>query len=387
MTFTAEDAFKASQEGKSEAEILEMAAAANTQSQSAANEQQQAAQEQQSAQAAQQQAAQQEQEQQQQQQQAAPTFDFSKYGVQSEEELQQRLSRYSELEATVTNNRDVLSAAAEIKNPFANEAIASLNSFVQKTGISDLSIASQFINSTDEQLKANPLRAMAIAEIISNPMLAEAGLSTVEKSVARKMGLEAGATFDDLDEDTKELLKVEAFKSLKTIQDKRTEISQGSNFFSNLQTQAQARAQAIQTASDEWNKAIPQIVSNFSKIQHKVDGGEGVGEILIDVAVSNEQVKQIANSLLPSLVSSGVPTEEAMKSVSQNIELYLRLANMDSMVKNAVENALKTKTAEIEERVRLETHNGGDPVNLGGRVHQKGELSPAELEFRRLQSK
>ena len=56
----------------------------------------------------------------------------------------------------------------DVQNPFANDTINRLNNFVKTTGISDLGVASTILAASSDSLKSNPVKAMAIMEILND---------------------------------------------------------------------------------------------------------------------------------------------------------------------------------------------------------------------------
>jgi hypothetical protein len=288
-------------------------------------------------------------------QQVAGVINYSEFGVNSADELKAKLARIQELEPIATKYGEVekqLSYIEQVKNPFANDTIAQLNNFVAKTGISNLGIASEVIGSTSESLNADPLKAIAINELLSNPALSSLSIDQLRQYVADKNGV-------DMNEYGTEgyqmpiTLKVDSAKAIQQIEEKRKEFANINNLFVDLQknTEEQERLAAERTV--KWNSAMPSIYSSVKEIEKTVSTGiDGVGEISVKLGVSQQEVQELARQMSGYFLGNE-PTTEVLGQFQQSIINALRLAKQDEMM---VEYG-KALEGKLNEKLVREKHN------------------------------
>lgn len=281
-------------------------------------------------------------------------FDYSRFGVNGEDELKERLNRVQTLESEYEKLKTEASVLDQVKNPFANDTIMQLNNFVAKTGINDLSFAAEVLSLSSETLKNDPLKAIVINEALNDPKLAALGMDKIKQYVAIKNGVD----LNEYGTEGYELpvtLQVDGLKALDNIEKKKEEFVGKDNFFVTLQNEANERQRAVSENTEKWNLQLPNIRNSVKAITLEVDTQiEGVGKIPIQLAVSEQEV----NSALESLKSVGAlnmmqPDEKGVAAVRQAVENSLRVSKLESFVQNGI----KAAEGKIRERIVAEKHN------------------------------
>jgi hypothetical protein len=282
------------------------------------------------------------------------SYDFSKFGVTSEDELRQRLDKYNTLESDYNTLKQESSALEHVRNPFANETIMQINNFIAKTGINDFNLAQQVLSTTKEQLSKDPLQALVLNEAISDPELAKIGLEKLRTYVANKNGVD----LSEYGEEGYELpvsLQVDGVKALNNIEKKKEEFVGNDNFFLTLQNQAQEQQRLTSERNAQWEQQLPSVKSSVKAVTMEVDTKvEGVGKIPITLAVSEQEV----SSALENLKSVGVlgmanPDEKGIQAVRSAIESSLRNSKIEAFVVEGI----KAAEGKIRERIIAEKHN------------------------------
>jgi hypothetical protein len=300
----------------------------------------------------------------------APAYDFSKFGLQNEDELTGILGDYKRL-------KEESKVMDYVKNPFANDTIKQINNFSKSTGINDLNLATTVINTSDDDLKANPVKAIAIEMLLSNPKLASVGLDEIMEGVAQKYNVD----MDYIGRDGYKLpplLKMDATSAIESLEKKRSEFMGGDDYFVNLQTQAAKNESARQEHMTKWEQSIPEVKAPLKALTHSVDTGiDELGQIQFSVAVSEQEVDEAVKSLKSLGVLEGLnPDKEGIASVRQAVEFNLRLAKMDDIIRESV----KAVAGKLQEKIVKDNLNIGPvtpqritPAPQSGKV-----ISPAE---------
>lgn len=290
----------------------------------------------------------------------ASVYDFTKLGVQDEDELVGILGDYKKL-------KEESRIIEYIKDPFANETIRQINSFSKSTGISDLNLATSIISLSPEDLKANPIKAIAVDMLLSNPKLASVGLEEVMEGVAQKYNV-------DLDYVGKEgykypsLLKMDATSAMESIEEKRSKLLGGEDYFVNLQSQAAKNESERQERLNKWEQALPDVKAPLKALSYSIDTGmDDFGKIDLSVAVSEQEVDQALKSLKNLGLLEGMsPDDKGIPAVRQAVEYNLRLAKMDDIIRESI----KAVAGKLQEKMVK------DNLNLSPITNQRVAPSP-----------
>lgn len=327
-------------------------------------------------------------------------FDYAKYNVKDEAELASRLSeaeqlrtqhgelttKYNELTGRYEQVKPLVEVADYLKNPFADSLVHRVNNFINKSGIKDdgKGLAHKFaidvLTISDEQVKTDPLQAIALATALSNPALAQAGMDKIYRQVARENSLDLSDR-ENWTDDQKEMLEIKSIQALKTISDKRAEYDIQGDFFVDLESRSKSEREQIQARETEWSKVTPQIVSEITELPMEVEvEGE---KFSVKAALSQTDVQGILANLKPTLQRLN-PDAQGQAQVKNIIQQALRSAYAPMLAAEAVKQDRATYRAKIEQEVRQANVNGG-PINNGTPPGTGGKvLDAAEQEFRRL---
>ena len=310
-----------------------------------------------------------------------PTFDFQKFGVSNELELQNKLSRYDELEQVYQKYKEVekdIEVLPMYKNPFADESILKINNFVKETGIKDVRLASEIIGSTPEQLKSDPLQALAIKEMLENPSFAGLGMKKVTDYVAKKYGVDM-EQYGQSDYELPVTVELDSIKAISEIEAKKEKFANFNNSFVTLQQQYAEQQRVANEWANTWETITPSIANSVKAINVELNSGlEGVGAVKFAVAVSDAELKQTTDSI-KSFFKGYEPTEDNQKAMQKAIHDSLRLAKMDEIMgEYAKQIHGKTYKAVVQEKHNLSpvTETPIDPS-----MKPKRELDPAEQFF------
>jgi len=252
--------------------------------------------------------------------QAPSGLNLEEFGVSSYEELKAIVNKAKEYEPIVEKYKQydpIMPYLNDVQNPFANDTINRLNNFVKNTGISDLNIASTILATSNDELKANPVKAMAIMEVLNDPDLANLGLNNLMQYVADKNNIDVDSTYDSLD-DMPVKMRVELQKTLKSIENKRQEFDTKQDYFGYLQNQRTQQEQVMAQRMATWDNVLNDMGSKVKSIPVKVEL-ENIGEVTLDYAVSKEDL----NKLMPdvrAIVGSLNPDEDGISTVMKVLE-------------------------------------------------------------------
>ena len=291
--------------------------------------------------------------------QSTPSFDFTELGFNSIDELKSYVTAskgYKDDAAKYKEVEDIVPFARDIKNPFANDTIHRLNNFVRTTGIDDLSLATAILNTSDESLKTNPVKALAILEILNDKELAGLGLDRVMEYVAHKNNMDVDATFDSVDE-MPIGLRIEAQKALKSIENKRKEFDTNQDYFTYLQTQRNDSQRAMDERSQQWETVLAQVPEKMKSIPIKVNV-EDVGDVTIDFAVSKEDLDRYIPEI-KQYMTGMAPDEQGVQTAMKVLENRVWLENREQIMKQV----LKSAAGKLKEDTIRSVHNGGKVVD------------------------
>lgn len=309
------------------------------------------------------------------------SFDYARFGVENDEQLisvfgehKGYKEKYDALNTefgTLKQQWDevapVLNTLPYLKNPFANQNIHQLNTFVSKTGISDLRFASDVLSTTDEQLKADPLLAIAIAEGLQNPEMAGLGTARLIRGAAIESGIDPSTPKDELSEDDLLKLDLKAARAMKVISEKKSEWTNSEDYFISSQAKEKADSEARQTRIKEWQKAVPQVLSGFSEVGFEFDV-EGLGKVPVKVALSSQEVEEAFREVASQMIQSLNPDEAGIQKLKSNLTDRLRSAKALEAIKAAYKYYDDNHKAVVEQKLRQERHNGAPPIEQGGKT-------------------
>ena len=287
--------------------------------------------------------------------------EYAEFGT--PEELRQRLTRFQELETEATQLREqfgkvkpLLEVAPLIETPFVTQDVAKVNTFMRATGIHDIRLAGEVMGTSDEELKSNPVKAIVMSKLLTNPSLAAVGMDKLYRAAARESGINPETAPENWDPEVKETLEVKAAEALITIGEKRKSWEQPNDFFANLQHRKQEQDRLLNEARQNWDKEIPVLVNSVSKLTREVEV-EGIGKVTSEVALSPDEVKSVVEAIKPQLLA--LPVNDQGKAQAKNlVETVLRSAAIDKFIQSAIKAYDSQHRANIEQQIRKEKSNG-----------------------------
>ena len=271
----------------------------------------------------------------------APTFDFTKFGANSEEELLALVNKGRTFDEKQSEIELFNSFKDQLEKPFKHDFSAKLDTFVTATGIDHKTAISILEMDT---AKLNPLETLALNDILQNPDMLKMGLTKEElmKIHAEKFN------FDPTSEEEAPLvLKYEAAKALKNVENKLKEFEpKNANVWGTLaQEKADAQARALENRS-QWESALEKSVGQMKHFTKTVKGEN------LSIAVSSEEISAIKNEVMSNF--SHLPAKDAEKAISQYVQSRLELTKGDAII-DAYEAKIKGK---LEQEAKREQHNG-----------------------------
>ena len=289
----------------------------------------------------------------------APSFDFSSLGFSNADELKSYIEKAKEYEQIASKYKEVehvIPYANDIQKPFANDTIQRLNNFVKSTGIDDLNLAAQILNTSDEDLKTDPVRALAILEVLNDKDLALLGFDRVMEYVANKNGLDVDSKYDSIDE-MPIGLRIEAQKALKSIENKRKEFDSNQDYFTYLQNQRADSQRAMDERAGQWDKILQDIPTKMQSIPITLNV-EDVGEVTVNYAVSKEDLQRFIPDIQQYMLGMN-PDSQGIETAMKVLENRVWLENREQIMKQV----LKTAAGRIKEDTVKNVHNGGKVVD------------------------
>lgn len=290
---------------------------------------------------------------------AQASFDFSQLGFNNAEELKSYIEKAKEYEQMANKYKEVehvIPYANDIQKPFANDNIQRLNNFVRTTGIDDLNLAAEILNTSDDQLKTDPVRALAILEILNDKDLAILGFDRVMEYVANKNNLDVDTKYENVDE-MPVSLRIEAQKALKSIENKRKEFDSNQDYFTYLQNQRADSQRAMDERAGQWQKILQDIPTKMQSIPITLNV-EDVGEVTVNYAVSKDDLQRFIPDIQQYMLGLN-PDSQGIETAMKVLENRVWLENRDQIMKQV----LKTAAGKIKEDTVKNVHNGGKVVD------------------------
>ena len=309
--------------------------------------------------------------------------DWSEFGVKDANELKERLGKLSEYEPIVNKYNEVapqLSVLEQVKNPFANDTIAQLNNFVSKTGINNLSLASEILNSSSEDLAKDPLKAVAIKEILNDPSLASMSMDKVRMYVANKNGVDLNE-YGNEGYELPVTLEVDGRRAIQQIEEKKKEFANINNYFVDLQKNTEEQQRLLNTRREKWDVATPQIVQSIKGLTVSVPSPiDGLDDVSVTVTVSTDEVQKAFDVVKGYFANGEEPNAEGFKKAQEVVLANLRLAKQQEIIREAI----RASEGKMREMIVKESHNLAPITPEPTPTPQAEQVkSPAQLELER----
>lgn len=248
-----------------------------------------------------------------------------------------------------------------IKNPFADPIIHQLNHFVSKSGIKDIRFATEVLNTSPEQIKSDPLRAIALAEGLSNPDLAAMGVEKLMLNALYENGIDRDTPMAEWPEDIKLKMEVKAARALKTISDRKAEWGSPEDFYVTSQAKAKEQQEIQQAQVKEWQRIVPGVLSEVKELNYDVDV-KGI-KMNVKVALSQTDIEDAfrkVTHIIPTLTAD----DKGRSALKSHLEEALRSAKQVQVAQAIAEEYDRTHRANVEQEIHRAKYNGAPAVNI-----------------------
>ena len=273
---------------------------------------------------------------------------------------EERAKKYEEYEPLISQQETLIK---ELESPFANERLASLNSFIKNTGINDLEVANKFVGKTSEEIKQNPIQVMALAQVIQEPdLLKNMTFEDLCEAIADENNTYADVTF----EDAPKVMKMKIGKNIAVVEEKLQNIGQNKDFVASLRNQYNESKEAVAKAVQEWKPTIEKL-TDLKEVEYDLEGYKVKAQVSAETR--NQLQKEITNIITsnPSL-----PDDQSIELI--NTYIRSRIENLEA--KNIYKSLITAAKGEALEKSVKEFHNGSPvarPEKQGG-SNEKSQL-------------
>lgn len=273
---------------------------------------------------------------------------------------EERAKKYEEYEPLISQQETLIK---ELESPFANERLASLNSFIKNTGVNDLEVANKFVGKTSEEIKQNPIQVMALAQVIQEPdLLKDMTFEDLCEAIADENNTYADVTF----EDAPKVMKMKIGKNIAVVEEKLQNIGQNKDFVASLRNQYNESKETVAKAVQEWKPTIEKL-TDLKEVEYDLEGYKVKAQVSAETR--NQLQKEITNIITsnPSL-----PDDQSIELI--NTYIRSRIENLEA--KNIYKSLITAAKGEALEKSVKEFHNGSPvarPEKQGG-SNEKSQL-------------
>lgn len=274
--------------------------------------------------------------------------------------FEERAKKYDEYEPLISQQENLIK---ELESPFANERLASLNSFIKNTGINDLDIASKFVGKSSEEIKQNPIQVMALSQVIQEPdLLNNMTFEDLCEAIADENNTYADVTF----EDAPKVMKMKIGKNIAVVEEKLQNIGQNKDFVASLRNQYNESKETVAKAVQEWKPTIEKL-TDLKEVEYDLEGYK------VKAQVSAETRTQLQKEITNIIASNpSLPDDQSIELI--NTYVRSRIENLEAS--NIYKSLITAAKGEALEKSVKEFHNGSPvarPEKQGG-SNEKSQL-------------
>ena len=258
---------------------------------------------------------------------------------------QDRNTKAQQYETIAPKYQEYENVLPKIKEPFATPQVKAINAFVTNTGIKDLSVASQFVGKTSDDLAKTPLDLLALDEVMKNPdLLTVTTLNEIKEGIAARYGVTSDVEVADLPA----AMRLEVSKASLAIQgklgaeDSEDYFTKAAKQHSTLQEQQTARYNAVSPKIAELSAAL-------REVSIEVEGAKAVVQVSDDIRQRIQQ--ELTNYVMYNNVEL---TEDNVKLLRDSAILRAEELNVKALISEAV----KASKGVATKQVLTEVHNG-----------------------------
>lgn len=273
---------------------------------------------------------------------------------------EERAKKYEEYEPLISQQETLIK---ELESPFANERLASLNSFIKNTGVNDLDVANKFVGKTSEEIKQNPIQVMALAQVIQEPdLLNNMTFEDLCEAIADENNTYADVTF----EDAPKVMKMKIGKNIAVVEEKLQNIGQNKDFVASLRNQYNESKETVAKAIQEWKPTIEKL-TDLKEVEYDLEGYK------VKAQVSAETRTQLQKEITNIIASNpSLPDDQSIELI--NTYVRSRIENLEAS--NIYKSLITAAKGEALEKSVKEFHNGSPvarPEKQGG-SNEKSQL-------------
>ena len=255
--------------------------------------------------------------------------------------------------ANFRQRRETLNSVfSQLENPI-HPSLAQVNNVMRTFEIEDFSTAQKLAATTDEQLQADPILALAVKKVYANPaLLKDNSFETIMEAVKEEYG------YDGQDNEDKPIFKfanrlsVDKSEALLSIKAKRDELAtKNVDIFAKAESNRQQFKAKVEQATAAWQEptVAPKLTSFLDNIR-KVEGQQE-----LNYNPSPELIAKAKEYAQQQLIQSGMlPDEEGLQIFNKYASSFLAINDLPGIVQAAV----KMKEAEAIEFSTRFFHNG-----------------------------
>jgi hypothetical protein len=261
---------------------------------------------------------------------------------------EERAKKYDEYEPLISQQETLLK---ELESPFANERLASLNSFIRNTGINDLDVADKFVGKTPDEIKQNPIQVMALAQVIQEPdLLKNMSFEDLCEAIADENNTYADVTFDD----APKVMKMKIGKNIAVVEEKLQNIGQNKDFVASLRNQYNESKETVAKAVQEWKPTIEKL-TDLKEVEYDLEGYK------VKAQVSAETRTQLQKEITNIIASNpSLPDDQSIELINTYVRSRienLEAANIYKSLISAAKGEALEKT--VKESVARPEKQGG----------------------------
>ena len=291
------------------------------------------------------------------------------------EKLKTYKQRATEYETLSRSASEVEEIKQKVKSPWANETVRALNSFIATTGINDLSIASKFAGKKADEIVKNPVEALALRQVMSNPdVLKMATMDEVREAIASQYGVSEDVEIND----APIALKIAVGDAAKEIEGKLSASGAGEDIFEKLVGERTQREQTYQQYLSTITPKVGEIVSAVSELKIGTKSGTS-----FSLQVSDNVKSQLESEMRSYVASQGI---DVTPEIAEQLKTAAIQRAKEIMVDDIAEMVEKqTKGVALKEAMK-EVENG-KPVDRNGAQVQRAAKSEDDWANKWLASK
>lgn len=293
---------------------------------------------------------------------------YATYGYENEDQFRTELE---ELKGYKTKSDEIeqrLTILREAEKPHANETVATLDAFVRKTGIEDISVIAKIMTASEETLGSQPMEALKLAMRINSP-------SKYEKMEKMEGGVEAmfreRYNLDMEGEYTPPRQMIaDALDAIESIQKIKSDVKVTENPYTFAHKQREEARATFEAGQKVAAEALEKTVSGLTEVTDKQ------GDQVFTLKVTKEEIQQILkekDQIATYFHDANTPDGQAKLQKFVHDKLLIQ-KYLNGEVRKEWENK---RAADVEQAATREVLNGqAIEPDRSSNTSSQGEMSP-----------